>query len=682
MRRSPAQAALVVGAAVAVPLLSTLIWSQRQKSERLRIELDARQGEVVRALTIGDTNRARQVWSDWIRLDPDQASVRELEARLAWQERRDDALALALDIEADPSGQLAQTALEAFPPTDAAVQWHRVAVSLRQGKSEDASRILVAAGPQFGDPNLASILESPTPEAAPLAIAPGDPHQFTLLRALVASARSRHREAFQLLVQELERNQNARDLAWIAANEARRLREWHAALAWAGRARPLGSEFRAERLARYSGHLRRAGQKEAAFAAAEKATALDSQSRIVRLEYANALGDMNQIDRADQGYRQLLEATPDWAEAWNAYGSWLWDIGRYEETVTACGKAVELDPSLLDAWHNHGSALAELQRFEAAKASIARVLAARPQHLEAMGAMAVIELGLGRPEQALEIQDQIVALNPRYAEAYVNRSNAKKKMGNREGAVADLRKALELSPGLTHAEHNLAILLMDSAPTEAESLLRSVVSKRDNDDDAWANLALLVSGRGESEEALRYAKRAFEIDPEDAITCNTLGTVESELGHSREAIAAFRRATTQAPIRIGPHANLMLLLQTEDPHTAFSHAVQLVHLAPEFEKKAEGNFLALKSAILAGPSDHVLAQALLAEGETSREDRREALVGLLREVAALTNGKPRDDAYSLKFAAAWLGRRLAQKSGDEDLAEQFKKLLQALVASS
>ncbi len=130
---------------------------------------------------------------------------------------------------------------------------------------------------------------------------------------------------------------------------------------------------------------------------------------------------------------------------------------------------------------------------------------------------------------------------------------------------------------LAEAERDLQ-KLQGYAQTEEEKELLS---------NAWNNLGVAYSKRGEHEQAVEAYRKALEIKPDDHGAWNNLGNVYSERGEHEQAIAAYRRAIEIVEETPFPDAALRLLVlhlklsQEEarqgDEEQAFEHYRKALH---------------------------------------------------------------------------------------------------------
>ena len=95
-------------------------------------------------------------------------------------------------------------------------------------------------------------------------------------------------------------------------------------------------------------------------------------------------------------------------------------------------------------WYRQGRYLSEQQNFEEAEQSFTEAIQLDPTHALALNARGYARLRLRRYQDAIGDCSQAIRLNPAYANAYLNRSVAKRAMGDIAGARDDQRHAMEL----------------------------------------------------------------------------------------------------------------------------------------------------------------------------------------------------------------------------------------------
>jgi tetratricopeptide (TPR) repeat protein len=119
-------------------------------------------------------------------------------------------------------------------------------------------------------------------------------------------------------------------------------------------------------------------------------------------------------DEALAGYNTLITLFPDTAVYWQGKAEMLSFMNRNEEALKAIEKATSLDPKRDDFWAEQADVLSKL----------------------------------GRYEEAILTYNKAVKLDPKNAVNIYNRGCAYCLKGDKANALADLKKAISLNPGL------------------------------------------------------------------------------------------------------------------------------------------------------------------------------------------------------------------------------------------
>jgi Flp pilus assembly protein TadD len=167
-------------------------------------------------------------------------------------------------------------------------------------------------------------------------------------------------------------------------------------------------------------------------------------------------------------------------------------------------------------------------------------------------------LEAGRRQDAVAALQQAVAGNPRYADAWFRLGIALEKLGDTGGAMAAYDRATELQPSLTEAWFRAGALVETLGHREeAIGCFRRAAANGDN--SAFARLGkartLLIEDR--NPEAELVLRKTLELDPENAMAHDLLGSLLAELGRFDEARDCFQRAIRIAPLLAGSYYDLV-----------------------------------------------------------------------------------------------------------------------------
>jgi Flp pilus assembly protein TadD len=206
------------------------------------------------------------------------------------------------------------------------------------------------------------------------------------------------------------------------------------------------------------------------------------------------------LAEAEVGYRRVLAAQPNHADALHLLGIIAHQMRRDSLALELIDKALALKPNSADVVNNRGNALAELKRYDEALASYDKALALKPDYAEAFNNRGVALQELRRLDEALASYDQALALRPDYAEAFNKRGYALHDLDRLDEALASYDKAVALKPDLAEAFNNRGVTLQQqNRIDEALASYREALRLRPNFVQAHSNLgyALLLAGRFE-----------------------------------------------------------------------------------------------------------------------------------------------------------------------------------------
>jgi len=101
------------------------------------------------------------------------------------------------------------------------------------------------------------------------------------------------------------------------------------------------------------------------------------------MAYARQLQKEDRLEAADELYRRILAAAPDYPDAWHFRGVVAFQLGRLSEAETLIRRAVELAPAYSDAHNNLGNVLQHQKRTDEAVTCYERAIALQPDLADA-----------------------------------------------------------------------------------------------------------------------------------------------------------------------------------------------------------------------------------------------------------------------------------------------------------
>jgi adenylate cyclase len=241
---------------------------------------------------------------------------------------------------------------------------------------------------------------------------------------------------------------------------------------------------------------------------------------------------------AEMERRRAVGKRPENLGAWEAYQRGLWHLGRIGVTENEAAKsffrrAIDLDPSF-------ASAHAELARaiFRGAWLYQATTLA------DALG-------------EALPLAQRAIALDPLAAAGHVTMGLGRYWQGDYEGALAEARQTLAISPNDAVAHHLVgATFLFSGRPREALEPIRTAMrlDPRYPLRTFWlTHIAIAHYFLREYDAAVEAAKEALRSYPNHPWTYRWLAAALGQLGRFEDAKQALRQAIALAPKSFDMH---------------------------------------------------------------------------------------------------------------------------------
>jgi tetratricopeptide (TPR) repeat protein len=183
----------------------------------------------------------------------------------------------------------------------------------------------------------------------------------------------------------------------------------------------------------------------------------------------------------------------------------------------------------------------------------------------------------------------------------------------------------------------------------AEQIFQGVVQQDPAAHDAWLALALIALRAGAPDIAVERARRAVDLDRNNALYLNNLGIAYSELGDLRAAEKACRRALRINPAYGEGHYNLAKALHKQGRHRDALQEYERAHkLKPQSMPMLVG--LCMMYRLLGEPER---ALPLLRAAAAKEDQLPDTLVSNLAECIA--------DVEGTEAAIAWLRELVARQ---------------------
>ncbi len=327
------------------------------------------------------------------------------------------------------------------------------------------------------------------------------------------------------------------------------------------------------------------------------------------------------LPEAEQGYRRILAADPNYAAAWHLLGVIAHQTGKHElavstiqraislaedraifhsnlgeayralrqtpTAITCYQRAVQLDPGIAGFHYNLANALKDEGRFTEAVAAYQQALRLKPNYPEACNNLGNTWKALGKSRDAIQCYQRATQMKPDFvearnnldraladhqrvagevagtkdAESYFRLGNVAREQQRFADAIAWYRHALAVKPGYVEAWNNLGATLKDLGRLdEAAACYRDAIQYKPDYAEAHSNLGGIFWERGDVDQAVACFRRALDLKPDYDEALHNLGVVLKDRGEVEEAIACNRRALELRPSFAVCHGNLAYLL--------------------------------------------------------------------------------------------------------------------------
>jgi tetratricopeptide (TPR) repeat protein len=266
----------------------------------------------------------------------------------------------------------------------------------------------------------------------------------------------------------------------------------------------------------------------------------------VSVSLGNALRSVGRLEEAAESYRRAIALKPGLAVAHCNLACVLNEQRAFEDARGCASRAVALMPGLAEAQIALAVALVGLRRFSEAEGPYRRALALQPDRATTHSDLGVVLTELERFDEAVQCHERAIELVPnaagwhyelgatlfRAADLHASETSYRRALacapeaalawnglgtvlralGRFGEAISCYRRALELDPGLTEAEHSLAVTGQQSYDgAEAERLRASLADPElATGDQIAAGFALgtLLDNAERFDEAFAYFAEA------------------------------------------------------------------------------------------------------------------------------------------------------------------------------
>jgi tetratricopeptide (TPR) repeat protein len=229
---------------------------------------------------------------------------------------------------------------------------------------------------------------------------------------------------------------------------------------------------------------------------------------------------------------------------------------------------------------------------------------ARRTESQARVAAAEDAIRAGDKERALMEFQRAIEINPNLTTAYMGMADIYRMDHDYSNAEVRYSRAAQLEPRNFDAQfyHGLMLHLLDRVTEAIQSYLRALAVRPD-DFRTNLNLATAYYQLDENQQALPYAKKAVELNPQDGPARLNLGAVYAAVGRYQDAVKEYQQAAELMELNSSLLLNLAESLGKLERYEEMANALdQAVKIGPTtavyerlgFARFRLGNFDAAK----------------------------------------------------------------------------------------
>lgn len=301
------------------------------------------------------------------------------------------------------------------------------------------------------------------------------------------------------------------------------------------------------------------------------------------LANARSAYQKDDLKRAEEILRQVVEAEPGLATAWHLRGL----IARRKEDHVRAGEyfaaAAARSPDTALYCRDFGVSLATQGRKHEALEILERAMALGPEDAATHFHIGNVLLGLGRPRDAVSFYQRAVELEPESPESHNNLAAALRDCGQTAQSIAAAEAALSIRPDYSEALNNLALALCDVRRyPQAIERFEAALSLDPGNPEVLNNAGVALHADGRLGEAEQRLRAALAIRPGWGEAALNLGNLLRQQSRLEEAVELYRDALAADPMDIKSYGNLGLaLLNLNKPREAISIYEKALSLAPD-----------------------------------------------------------------------------------------------------
>jgi tetratricopeptide (TPR) repeat protein/transglutaminase-like putative cysteine protease len=209
-----------------------------------------------------------------------------------------------------------------------------------------------------------------------------------------------------------------------------------------------------------------------------------------------------------------MATDPDTAAGFIQRASLLYRASRFGDAIKDADRAIALDPKNVGTLSLAAAARSKIRDFAGAQKNLDAAQAIAPGTFPVLHARAEFYEQSGRTTEAMDAYTDILKLTPNDVGSIEHRAAMRRKLGDFDGALADLETAAKLNPSAWQFRTTRAsILRLQKKDDLALQEAAAVLAAKPDDVDSLRAAAAIYSAGGRFDDAVKTIDRAIQLSP-------------------------------------------------------------------------------------------------------------------------------------------------------------------------
>ncbi|RCJ37762.1 hypothetical protein A6769_12790 [Nostoc punctiforme NIES-2108] len=251
------------------------------------------------------------------------------------------------------------------------------------------------------------------------------------------------------------------------------------------------------------------------------------------LQIASKHHRANDLTKAEQLYRQILEKEPNHPEALYGLGILAQQVGQFQNAEQFLNELLQIQPNSVKAWFSLGNLYQAQGQLPAAVEAYQQAIALKTDSAPLYNNLGYTLQLQGKWEEAVACYQKSLELQPNCIEADANLGNAL----HAQGKLSSQQQAQygKLNNELGRSRHQVKDL------KTAVAYYRVAIALQPDLLDAHYNLGIALQQQGDFEEAVASYQKILELYPHNGEIYFKLGKIYQDQNKLPEAISAYQQ---------------------------------------------------------------------------------------------------------------------------------------------